>query len=114
MNKSPSKLIALSQSGNPTVISFIECQLRGNWQSLDSPRVREEFRGYHATGDDCEIHLVRPDELVRRFRMKQGATIRVGSNAIAFDSDQVIEELTIDEDKQQGKPSDKSTVFNVD
>jgi len=114
MNKSHSKLITLSESGDPTVISYIECQLRGNWQSLDSPRVRDEFRGYHATGDDCEIHLVRPDELVRRFRIKKGATVRIGSNAVTFDSEQVIEELTIDEDKQQGKPSDKNTVFSKD
>jgi len=46
--------------------------------------------------------------------MKQGARIRNGSNAITFNSNEVIEELTVDEDKQQGKPSDKSTVFNTE
>ncbi len=115
MNKGHSKLIRMSQFGkHDTVITYIECQLRGGWQGLDNTRSREEFQGYHATGDDCEIHLVRPDELVRRLRMKQGARIRVGSNAITFNSIDVIEELTIDEDKQQGKPSDKNTVFNTD
>jgi len=115
MNKGHSKLITLSQLGfHDTTISHIECQLRGGWQALDSTRSLQAFQGYHATGDDCEIHLVRPDELVRRLRMKQGARIRVGSNAITFNSIDVIEELTIDEDKQQGKPSDKNTVFNTD
>ena len=115
MNKGHSKLITLSQFDiHDTVITYIECQLRGSWQGLDNIRNREEFKGYHATGDDCEIHLVRPDELVRRFRMREGAIIRLGSNAVTFDSNQVIEELTIDEDKQQGKPSDKNTVFNTD
>ena len=105
----------MSQLGfHDTTISHIECQLRGEWQPLDNTRGLQTFQGFHATGKNCEVHLVRPDELVRRFRMKQGARIRNGSNAITFNSSEVIEELTVDEDKQQGKPSDKSTVFNTE
>ena len=94
MNKGHSKLITLPPPGqHDTVITHIELQLRGEWQGLHSYSTKEEFQTYHAKGKDCEAHLVRPDELVRRFRFTQGANIRVGSSAIMFNSEDIIEEL---------------------
>ena len=90
-----------------TVITYIECVLGKNWKPLDSPRTREEFNAFLATSPEADVSLVRPDELVRRFSFRNNSLIRIGSNAIKFRASDVIDEISTDEDKQTGKPSNK-------
>lgn len=60
---------------------------------------------YTPLDDQNELRIVRPDGLRRAFRFKEGSTIKIAQNFVKFDVKDVIEEIAVDEDERQGKPS---------
>lgn len=97
-----------------TVITFLECQLRGSWQQLEDFRHSQEFTNFRSNSIHCEVHLVRQDELVRKFHFKEDSFIKIGATAIKFRGQDVDEELTVDEDEQSGKITDKKVIFKIE
>ena len=98
-----------------TIISFLECTLKGTgWKLMDDPISSNEFLIHRLEQDEGnEIALVRPDELVRRFVFQKGSIVRIGSNSIKFRRQDVMDEISIDEDEQSTGISDKNTVFKT-
>jgi hypothetical protein len=78
-------------------VSFLECEVRGNWQIKTSPEV------YKAEDDNCEVSLVRPDLLRRTFVFKKNSYVYIIGSMLKFFQNDVIDELSVDEDAQSGK-----------
>ncbi len=96
-----------------TFISFLECEIRGFWQPADrmaAPPNEIGWSTYTCLRDEGEIVLVRPDGLRRRFSFKNKATIAIGHNMVKFYQEDVIDELSVDEDAKSGKPSRPTVV----
>ena len=93
-------------SSRIATITFLECEHRGLWKRK-APMFEEpnwtSFVVSHKDG--AEVWIVRSDGLRRAWRFKEGSVIKLGQSAIQFDHDSIIEELTVDEDAQQGRPS---------
>jgi len=107
------------------IITFLECSLVGGWE----PEVLDQFEKkpetqtqerqmqaknvwtiYRVWKEGAEIQLVRPDELVRRFSFRLGSVVYVGESAVKFNQDQVLEELSVDQDEQSGNRSKAKVV----
>lgn len=71
-----------------------------------------ELQYYVAKSDQVELWLVRPDELKRALRFKKDWEIKIGPNSMKFLSDDVDEELTVDEDERMGKASHSRLTFD--
>ena len=88
-------------------ISFLECEVRGFWLADDDLGMMNDdlpsqqvWNIYHAAVKGSEISLVRPDGLRRMFRFKNNAEVSIGQQMVRFDQDDVLEELSIDDDKK--------------
>jgi len=101
----------LSEEVNPirrTYISFLECEVRGYGLDNLDPEVTNEYpakfswKTYTAL-KDSEASLVRSDGLRRIFKFRKNSEISIGQMMLEFDQDDVIEELSVDEDKQSGR-----------
>lgn len=91
-------------------ISFLECEVRGFWiededlSMMDNDLPSQQvWKIYHAATKGSEISLVRPDGLRRMFRFKSGAEVAIGQQMIRFEQEDVLEELSVDDDKKLGK-----------
>lgn len=86
-------------------ISFLECEVRGFWEEdedfmmNESPR-QHVWQIYHALTKGSEISLVRPDGLRRMFRFESGAEIAIGQQMIRFEQNDMLEELSVDDNKK--------------
>lgn len=89
-------------------ISFLECEARGFWDvdenmMLDDRPTQQVWQIYHALTKGSEISLVRPDGLRRMFRFKSGAEVAIGQQMVRFEQKDILEELSVDDDKKIGK-----------
>ena len=88
-------------------VSFIECVVKNDcweYQAKTEQIERDVWRFYQVWKEDgAEVWIVRPDGLRRAWSFKIGSIIQIGLQVIQFNKDDVIEELTVDEDAQQGK-----------
>ncbi len=78
-------------------VSFLECEIRGNWQ------IKNSREAYKAEEDNCEVLLVRPDLLRRTFVFKENSMVFIIGSVLKFHQNDVLDELSIDEDTQSGK-----------
>lgn len=90
-------------------ISFLECEIRGFWvtdedlgMATHQPN-QQVWKIYNAATKGSEISLVRPDGLRRMFRFKAGAEVAIGQQMIRFEQEDVLEELSVDDDKKSGR-----------
>ena len=98
------------ESIRTTYISFLECEVRGFWIedevlgmiSNDLPS-QQVWKIYHAAAKGSEISLVRTDGLRRMFRFKNGAEVAIGQQMVRFEQEDMLEELSVDDDKKLGK-----------
>src|SRR5690242_8010855 len=110
------------------IITFLECSLVGGWKTIDFDplgdipesqaeilllRSKNLWTIYKVWKEPAEILLVRPDELVRRFSFRNESIVYVGQSAIKFNQMQLLEELSVDQDVQEGKRP-KSKVVSTD
>ena len=91
-------------------ISFLECEVRGFWMEDEDLGVmnndlpsQQVWKIYNAATKGSEISLVRPDGLRRMFRFKSGAEVAIGQQMIRFEQEDVLEELSVDDDKKMDK-----------
>jgi hypothetical protein len=84
-----------------TYIIFLECQVRGNW--TETTDVGRTSRDCTAQDDNAEVGLVRQDGLRRNFIFKRGAVVSITPMMLGLENDDVVNELTVDEDGQAGK-----------
>lgn len=89
-------------------ISFLECEVRGFWEEDEDYMINEHpkqqvWQIYHALVKGAEISLVRPDGLRRMFRFKSGAEVAMGQQMIKFEQEDILEELSVDDDKKFGR-----------
>jgi len=87
-------------------ISFLECEVRGEWTPQKFPppsTTKSTWVRYMAINQGCEVWVVRPDGLRRAWKFKQNAPILINQSTLLFNDDDVIDEIAVDEDKQQGK-----------
>lgn len=93
-----------------TYLAFLECEIRGNWMSEEEDRIDlngQEFpegrHSYMSLNHGCEIWIVQPGVTRRAFSFKKHSEIEIIGTTVKFDQDDIIQELAIDEEKQQGK-----------
>ena len=88
-------------------IAYIECMVRGEgWQKITkrTDLGLQVWRMYKVCNEgDSELLIVRPDGLRRAWKFRLGSIIEVGAQVVQFRNDDVIEELAVDEDAQEGK-----------
>jgi hypothetical protein len=93
-------------------MTYIELVTKGGWTEklppFEDPWPLKHmnlagFRVFVALTSDAEICLVEPEVVTRRFQFQVGAYIAVGQSVVVFDSDEVKDELTVDEDLREGK-----------
>lgn len=95
------------QSIRIAYISFLECEVRGFWMededlgmvNNDLPS-QQVWKIYNAATKGSEISLVRPDGLRRMFRFKSGTEVGIGQQMVRFEQEDVLEELSVDDDKK--------------
>ena len=92
-----------------TYIAFLECVFRGRWVSAAdekegiSENSQNDFNEYSAIEDGSQLWVVMPDRLRRAFRFKESSLVFIYGSTVRFDQNDVIEELAVDEEKQEGK-----------
>jgi hypothetical protein len=88
-------------------ISYIECMVKGEgWEKIKkhTDLSLQIWRMYKVCNEDAsELWIIRPDGLRRAWKFRLGSIIEVGAQVVQFRNDDVIEELAIDEDAQEGK-----------
>ena len=88
-------------------ISFMECMVKGEgWQKIKKhvDLSMQIWRMYKVWKEDAsELWIIRPDGLRRAWKFRLGSIIEVGTQVVQFRNDDVIEELTVDEDAQVGE-----------
>jgi len=87
-------------------ISFLECEVRGEWTPQKFPppsTTNSTWARYAAINKGAEIWLVRSDGLRRAWRFKQNAYVLINQSMLLFNHADIIEELAVDEDEQQGR-----------
>jgi hypothetical protein len=84
-----------------TFITFLECEIEGNWSTM-TPNGGGSGH-YIAKEDNAIVRLVREDGLKRNFAFRKNATIYITPMMLRFESDDMIEELTVDEDERAGR-----------
>jgi hypothetical protein len=62
-----------------------------------------EWQYYKAENDAAEVRLVRPDGVKRIFSFKKGSQIQVGMMMLKFAHEDLIGEITVDEDGRAGR-----------
>ena len=91
-----------------TYISFLECEVRGYWLDNLDPEIVNDYpskfpwKTYSALKDP-EVALIRFDGLRRIFKFRKHSEISIGQMMLEFDQEDVIDELSVDEDKQAGR-----------
>lgn len=89
-------------------ITFLECEVREGWADFETMGDIDASKGgethYRAWREPAEIFLVRPDGLRRNFSFKNESKIVVHSGMIEFRQEDLIGEVTVDEDEKVGKP----------
>jgi len=91
-----------------TYISFLECEVRGFWIDDLDPEIVDEYpakfpwKTYSAL-KEAEVSMVRSDGLRRIFKFEKGSEISIGQMMLEFNQEDVIDELSVDEDKQAGR-----------
>lgn len=91
-------------------IAFQECEVRGDWTGTTD--VGKVAWIYTSEDEDGQVHLVRQDGLKRAFSFKKGSVVGMIPMTVFFESDNVTDELTVDEDERAGgepKPKLKFT-----
>ncbi len=91
-------------------VAFQECEVRGNWREGAAP-AGPAGRWFIAEDDDCQVWLVRQDGLRRAFAFKKGANITMTSMMLSFESSNIANELSVDEDEQAGKQTSSKLRF---
>ena len=93
-----------------TYIAFLECEVRGKWQTTEEERIEingEEHPAgrhtYFAEIKGCEVWMVQPSLKRRAFVFKKHSEIEIVGTTVKFNQDDVVEELAVDEEKQRGK-----------
>ena len=91
-----------------TFISFLECEVRGPWEEEDFNMMsdlptQQVWRIYNAVVKGSEVSLVQPDGLRRMFRFKAGAEVAIGQQMVRFEQEDLLEELSVDDDKKLGR-----------
>ena len=82
-------------------ITFLECRFTGNWDfSYDGKTIT-----YTSTGNTCRVAIVRNDGLRRTWQIKEGNYVSIRESFLIMSLNNIDEEITIDEDEQQGKQS---------
>jgi hypothetical protein len=91
-------------------ISFLECEVRGFWMEDEDPGMvnnelpsQQVWKIYSAATKGSEISLVRPDGLRRMFRFKKHAEVAIGQQMVRFEQEDVLEELSVDDEKNNKK-----------
>ncbi len=88
-------------------VSCIESVVKNDcWKQIikDALLERDMWRVYQVWKEDgAEVWIVRPDGLRRAWSFKVDSLVQVSSNAVMFRAQDVKEELSVDEDAQQGK-----------
>ena len=98
------------------VITFLECEIIGDWQKITSPKGDHLNAriNYNAINQGASVRLVRPDEMIREFSFKQHSMIWVSDNAVSFNQKDVIDEHSVDQDIQDGKRANAKVVKPTD
>lgn len=96
------------QSIRTAYISFLECEVRGFWDEEEYSMMGDNpsqhvWKIYTAMTKGSEVSLVRPDGLRRMFRFHSGTEVAIGQQMIRFEQEDVLEELSVDDDKKLGK-----------
>ena len=93
-----------------TYLAFLECELRGAWISDEKERIDlngEEFpagrHSYRSLDKGCELWVVQFGIVRKAFSFKKYSEIEIIGTTVKFVQDDVITELAVDEEKQQGK-----------
>ena len=88
-------------------ISFIECMVKGEgWQKIikHTDLALQIWMMYKVADEGAsELWIIRPDGLRRAWKFRLGSIIEVGAQVVQFRNEDVIEELAVDEDAQEGK-----------
>lgn len=91
-------------------IAFLECEIRGKWESEEDERIDmngEEFpagrHSYRSLENRCELWIVQPNLNRRAFSFKRHSEIEIIGATVKFYQGDIIQELAVDEQKQQGK-----------
>jgi len=93
-----------------TYLAFLECELRGQWISDEEERIDlngKEFPAgrhtYRSLDKGCELWVVQFGITRKAFSFKKHSEIEIVGTTVKFDQDDILEELSVDEEKQQGK-----------
>ena len=88
-------------------ITFAECEIRGGFNFAEIPDDLQfgsgQERYYRVWQEPAEVYLVRPDGLRRNFSFKNESIIVVHNGMIEFSHDNLIDEITVDDDAKTGK-----------
>jgi hypothetical protein len=84
-------------------LSFLECDLRDNWSKV---LYNDGYEWHHYKAiDDAEIWIVRQDGLKRGFKFKKDSQVQIGMMMLMFAHQNLVEEISVDEDERIGKAS---------
>lgn len=88
-------------------LAFLECEIRGKWQSEDEERIEingEEFpagrHSYLSITNRCEVWIVQPNLTRRGFSFKKHSEIEIIGTTLKFDQSDIIQELATDDSKK--------------
>ena len=98
------------------IITFLECEIVGEWKK-DQEWYGEgsnSWGEYKNWREGASIRLVRPDEMIREFSFKLSSRIFVGTNAVRFNQNDVIDEHSVDQDEQKGLRKNAKVVDPTD
>jgi hypothetical protein len=91
-------------------MSFIELVINGGWQEAFPPFETANYRSQNLAGSrvfiagtEAELQLVEPEVVIRRFAIRFGAIVAIGSSMVALDLEDITSELSVDEDVRDGK-----------
>ena len=62
-----------------------------------------EWHYYRAKDDSAELRLVRADGLKRAFNFRKGSKIQIGMMMVMFTNEDMVQEVTVDEDERAGR-----------
>ena len=84
-------------------LSFLECDLRDNWSKILHKNGYEWH--YYKAIDEAKLWLVRQDGLKRGFKFRKDSQIQIGMMMVMFAYQDLVDEISIDEDEKTGNAS---------
>jgi hypothetical protein len=94
--------------GRTAYLSFLECDLKDNWNQI-LYKDGYEWHYYKSKAESAELWLVRPE---RGFSFKEGSRIQIGMMMVKFTHEDLIGEITVDEDERAGRTSSSKLKFD--